>query len=130
MDNEILRKVQLAQLDMAKEVKRICNKYNINYFMDSGTLLGAVRHKGFIPWDDDLDFGMLREDYEKFLKVAPTELNSKYFLQTWKNDDGFPYGFSKIRKKIQYILRQLIRRHLDIRNYGLTFFHTMFIRTM
>lgn len=99
MDNEILRKVQLAQLDMAKEVKRICNKYNINYFMDSGTLLGAVRHKGFIPWDDDLDFGMLREDYEKFLKVAPTELNSKYFLQTWKNDDGFPYGFSKIRKK-------------------------------
>lgn len=84
MDNEILRKVQLAQLDMAKEVKRICNKYNINYFMDSGTLLGAVRHKGFIPWDDDLDFGMLREDYEKFLKVAPTELNSKYFCRHGK----------------------------------------------
>ena len=99
MDNEILRKVQLAQLDMAKEFKRICNKNNINYFMDSGTLLGAVRHKGFIPWDDDLDFGMLREDYEKFLKIATAELDSKYFLQTWKNDDGFPYGFSKIRKK-------------------------------
>lgn len=129
MDNEILRKVQLAQLDMAKEVKRICNKYNINYFMDSGTLLGAVRHRGFIPWDDDLDFGMLREDYEKFLKIATTELDSKFFLQTWKNDDGFPYGFSKIRKKIRYMLRQLIKKHPDIKNYGLTFFHTMSIRT-
>lgn len=99
MEQETLRKVQLVQLEMAKEVKRICAKYKIKYFLDAGTLLGAVRHKGFIPWDDDLDIGMLRSEYERFLNIASRELDKQYFLQTWKNDDGFPYGFAKIRKK-------------------------------
>ena len=71
MDRETLRKVQLAQLEIAKEFKRICDENQLQYFMDSGTLLGAVRHKGFIPWDDDMDFGMMRDQYEKLLSVAP-----------------------------------------------------------
>lgn len=99
MDKETLRKVQLVQLEIAKEIKRVCNKYDIKYFLDSGTLLGAVRHKGFIPWDDDLDIGMLREEYEKFLEIAPRELSSQYFLQTWDNDSVYPLAFAKIRKK-------------------------------
>ena len=74
MDNETLRKVQLAQLEIAKEIKRVCDENNIKYFLDSGTLLGAVLHKGFIPWDDDMDIGMLRDEYEKFLQIAPEKL--------------------------------------------------------
>lgn len=99
MDNETLRKVQLAQLEIGKEIKRVCDENGIKYFLDSGTLLGAIRHKGFIPWDDDMDMGMLREDYERFIEIAPKELKPEYFLQTWKTDKSYPYAFAKIRKK-------------------------------
>ena len=99
MDNYTLRKVQLTLLDIAKEVKRICEDNNIRYFLDSGTLLGAVRHKGFIPWDDDFDFGMMREDYDRFCKVAPSQLSSQFFLQTWDTDDQYAVPFAKVRKK-------------------------------
>ena len=99
MDNETLRKVQLAQLEIGKEIKRVCDENGIKYFLDSGTLLGAIRHKGFIPWDDAMDMGMLREDYERFIEIAPKELKPEYFLQTWKTDKSYPYAFAKIRKK-------------------------------
>ena len=94
-----LREVQLIQLEIALEVKRICLKNNINYFLDAGTLLGAVRHNGFIPWDDDLDIGFLREDYELFLECAAKDLHEDFILQTWKSDEGYGLPFAKIRKK-------------------------------
>jgi lipopolysaccharide cholinephosphotransferase len=78
-----LDQIKALELEMMEEVKRICEKHNIKYFLVGGSLLGAVRHKGFIPWDDDLDFGMLREDYEKFRRVAPKELNPKYSYQLY-----------------------------------------------
>lgn len=77
-----MKKIRRVQLDILAEIDAICEKHNIKYYALYGTLLGAVRHKGYIPWDDDLDIGMLRSDYERFLRVATTELPSYYSLQT------------------------------------------------
>lgn len=90
--------VQQIELEILKKIDEVCKKHNINYWLDSGTLLGAVRHQGFIPWDDDIDIGMLREDYEKFLKVAQKDLGDDYFLQTRSTDKNYPLVFAKVRK--------------------------------
>ena len=75
-----MKRAWAAEMEVLKEIDRICNTYGIQYFADSGTLLGAVRHKGFIPWDDDIDIAMKREDYVKFLEVAPKELPEEWIL--------------------------------------------------
>jgi len=93
-----LRKLQLTQLSILKEVDRICRKYDIKYYLTAGTLLGAVRHKGFIPWDDDLDIGMSYTNYKRFCEICKTELdNNKYFLQNLENDPHHLYIFAKLR---------------------------------
>lgn len=98
MDNELLRKVQLAELEILQDVSKVCEDNNIPYFLNEGTLLGAIRHKGFIPWDDDIDIGMLRDDFQRFLNIAPEKLREKYYLQTWDNDPQFPFAIAKVRK--------------------------------
>lgn len=97
MENfDYLPKLHNCQFIIAREIKRLCDKHNIKYFIIAGTLLGAIRHGGFIPWDDDMDVGMLREDYEKFLKVAKTELGADFFLQTPETDKNYGLPFAKI----------------------------------
>lgn len=78
---------------------KICQKYNLTYWLDHGTLLGAVRNGKFIPWDDDLDVTMPREDYEKFLKIAQDEMPKQYFLQTQRTDRYYKNFFAKIRDR-------------------------------
>ncbi len=68
--SSMMKKAWAAQIEVLNEIKKLCNKYNISFFADYGTLLGAIRHKGFIPWDDDIDIVMKREDYSRFLSVA------------------------------------------------------------
>lgn len=92
-----LRDLQLVELDMLKEFIEICKKLNLRYFLAGGTLLGCIRHSGFIPWDDDLDVMMPREDYEIFLEKGQELLQENYFLQTYKTDPEYTMGFAKIR---------------------------------
>ena len=81
MDNELLRKIQLTQLEIFKQVHQIAHRNNITVYLYAGTLLGAVRHQGFIPWDDDLDIMVLREDYERLMVCLKAELADTYYLQ-------------------------------------------------
>lgn len=99
VDEEKLRDAKKIMLLILLEVDRICKKNNINYWLDSGTLLGAVRHEGFIPWDDDIDICMLPEDYSKFLSIAKQELNMKYFLDNKQTDKNAIFKYSKIRER-------------------------------
>lgn len=80
LNQDELRKLQLTALDILLEVKRICDKHDIKYSLAYGTLLGAVRHQGYIPWDDDTDVIMSRSEYNRFISICESELNTRYYL--------------------------------------------------
>ncbi len=92
-----MKSIWAVLIDMYLSFAEICEKYNLKYFVIAGTMLGAIRHNGFIPWDDDLDVGMFREDYEEFLKIAAKDFNHPLFLQTPYNDPGYYVSWAKIR---------------------------------
>ena len=98
-DNSELRKLQLTILDIIKLFVEICDKHHLRYFMVGGTMLGAARHKGFIPWDDDVDMGMPRKDYEKFIKIVREELPEGYDFLNYKTDKEYKRYFSRIVNK-------------------------------
>ena len=97
--DDVLRKLQLTQLEMLKLVDQMCRKSDIKYSLFAGTLLGAVRHKGYIPWDDDLDICMAREEYNRFIHIWQQAPPKGYLLQNKENSPGFTQTFTKIRKE-------------------------------
>lgn len=117
-DNKKLTQLHSILLQMIKEIDELCRKNNITYYLNGGNALGAVRHNGFIPWDDDMDIMMHTEDYQKFLKVCKTQLDPQkwYIQEAWKD---WPGCFSKIRLKGTYIDDEGEWKEIRIENRGI-----------
>ena len=85
-DDKTLASLHEVELEIFDEFVRICKKHKLEYFMTGGTMLGAIRHEGFIPWDDDIDLGMMRKDYDLFIQYAKEELDEKYYLDCFETN--------------------------------------------
>lgn len=96
--SEQLRKVQLLECEMLRELLAVCEKYKLHVWACAGTLLGAIRHRGFIPWDDDIDVLMFREDYDKLLEIGPKEFKEPYFFQSAYTDINYSFAHSQLRR--------------------------------
>ena len=102
-----LKKLQTVLLEMLTELDRICRSNGIDYTLSGGTMLGAIRHGGFIPWDDDVDVSMLRKDYDKLREICKTRLDSdKYFFQDNTTDPEYPWGYGRLRRKNSEFVRK------------------------
>ncbi len=122
--------LQLCELDLLKEFVRVCDKHHLKYYLAWGTLLGAVRHQGFIPWDDDIDVCMPYEDYVRFKEVCETELGSEYFYEDWYNHHDCFLHWAKLRKNGTTCMT---RREADLKIHwgvGLDIFPLIKIDTM
>lgn len=95
--SEKRKKIWKVQIDLIKELHRICEKYNLKYFASNGTLLGVIRHNGFVPWDDDVDIVMPRKDYDKLMEVAKEECEYPFFLQTAANEEEYFRNYARLR---------------------------------
>lgn len=111
-----MQRLKAIELDMLKAFIAVCEKHDLTYFLIGGTALGAVRHGGFIPWDDDIDVGLPREDYENFMAVAQADLPEGLFLQNEKTDPEYMTCFAKIRNSNTTFLESTVS-HLKI-NHG------------
>lgn len=100
LTEEELRQLQMIEVEMLEEVDRVCKKNGIKYCISAGTQLGAIRHKGFIPWDDDADLAFLRPEYEKFREACERDLDKeRFYFQDYRNTPGYRWGYGKIRRK-------------------------------
>lgn len=107
--NEKLRALQLCELDILRAFAGVCERLGLRYYLVGGTLLGAVRHGGFIPWDDDIDVAMPREDYDRFARIAQAELGPNYFYQSPDTDPHYFLTYAKIRKKGTFFYEERFR---------------------
>lgn len=115
LSDKELRNLQAVLLEMLLEIDRVCKKNGINYNLFMGTMLGAVRHGGFIPWDDDLDVAMLRSEYERFREACRRDLDqSRFFYQDHTTDPHYRWGYARIRRKDTEFVR-LGQEHMKMR---------------
>ena len=112
-----MNEVQTHLLKIFKEFVRVCEKHHLRYFVDSGTLIGAMRHKGFVPWDDDIDVMMPRDDFDKFVKLQYEYEGTPYFIQTWRTDPHYTYCFAKLRDSSTTFIENFYVNHRI--NHGL-----------
>ena len=92
-----MNEFQKKELEVFQEVEKVLTRHGLRYFAIGGTCIGAIRHHGFIPWDDDIDVVMLRKDFNRLNRVCSKALPEGLFLQDKKNDKGYPFHFDKIR---------------------------------
>lgn len=97
-DDSALAQLKAVELSVLNAVGSLCDKFGINWWLDGGTCLGAMRHKGFIPWDDDIDIGMMRSDYDRFCNIAPAELPDGFSFHDSRNSPGYAAMFCKVYK--------------------------------
>lgn len=103
--------LQKKQLDILKAFIRVCEKHHLRYFLVGGSCLGAARHGGFIPWDDDIDVGMPREDYDKYIELQHEYDGTPYFIQTWKTDPRYTYNYGKLRDSSTTYIENFFWKH-------------------
>lgn len=114
--NYDLKQLQDVMLQIMIATDRICRKNNIRYILYGGTMLGAIRHHGFIPWDDDMDIAMPREDYDKFVKIANSEFPETFRFECYENTKDYPYNFGKVRA-VNTLFKEKFTASLNI-NHG------------
>lgn len=104
-----LQYYQQVEWEILKEFRRVCEELGLRYYLTAGTLLGAIRHRGFIPWDDDIDVAMPREDYDRFAREGAAKLAETYCYQSHMTEPNFPYYFAKIRKQGTFFEEPILR---------------------
>ncbi len=116
------KRIWAVEMDLARHLLDVCNRHNLRIWATGGTLIGAVRHHGFIPWDDDMDFCMMRDDYDMLIEIGPSEFKEPYFFQSFYTD-RFWGGMVKIRRSDT----AMIPSHFKIREYNMGIFIDVFV---
>ena len=111
-DQETLDKLHKVELEILEDFVKICDEHHLTYFLTGGSMLGAVRHSGFIPWDDDIDIGMPRKDYDEFMKIGQEALGDKYYLDSFETNKKCYLPFAKIKMN-GTVFDESISSHID-----------------